>query len=68
VPSVTVDPSLGSARAVLGQSPLASGLSSMVTIVIAPPGQTLPSASTTMLVSAVRVAPDLGYLEGKYYQ
>jgi hypothetical protein len=57
VPSVLVDHSSGSVGTALGQSLPAAGLSSMVTIAIAPSGQTPPSADITVLVSTLGAAP-----------
>jgi hypothetical protein len=65
VPSVTVDLSSGSFGAALGQSPPAFGLSSMVTIVVAPPRQTPPSAGTTVLASTLGAAPSPRVLRRK---
>jgi hypothetical protein len=53
MPSTTVDLSSDSARAAPGQSPLEAGLSSMVTIAVAPPKQTLPLASEAAPASAL---------------
>jgi hypothetical protein len=57
MPSPTVDPSSDSARATLGQSPPAASLSSMVSIAIALPKQTLPLASEAALASALGAVP-----------
>jgi hypothetical protein len=57
MPSVTMDPSSGSPGAAPGQSPPATGLSSLVAIAAAPPKQTPPSASGTMLASALGAIP-----------
>jgi hypothetical protein len=57
VPSVIVELSSGSARAAPRQSLSAAGLSSLVTIAVAPPKQTLPSAGKATLASALGVVP-----------
>jgi hypothetical protein len=57
VPSVTVDPSLSSAGAALGQSPPTAVVSSLVTIAAAPPKETLPMSGTMVLASALGITP-----------
>jgi hypothetical protein len=57
VASVTVDPSSGSMWATQGQSLPAASLSSLVTIVVAPPKQTLPSAGEATLASDLAAVP-----------
>jgi hypothetical protein len=52
-----VDQWSDSAGAAPGQSPLAAGLSSMVTIVVASPKQTLPLAGEATLASALGTVP-----------
>jgi hypothetical protein len=57
VPSTTVDLSSGSAGAALGQSPPVAGLSSMATIAVASPKQTLALAGEAVPTSALGAVP-----------
>ncbi|RLM66423.1 hypothetical protein C2845_PM16G01860 [Panicum miliaceum] len=57
MPSTTVDPLSDSARAVPGQSPPAAGLSSLVTIAVAPLRKTLPLAGEATPASALGAVP-----------
>jgi hypothetical protein len=57
VPSITVDPSSGSAGATPGQSSPMAGLGSLVTIAVAPPKQTLPSVGETVPARALGAVP-----------
>jgi hypothetical protein len=53
VPTIIVDPSSGTAKAAPEQSPPSAGLSSMVTIAVAPPGQTSPLTGEPASASAL---------------
>jgi hypothetical protein len=57
VPTVVVDPSSGIAEAVPERSPSPADRNLMVTVAVAPLGQTLPSTSEPAAMSALGTRP-----------